>query len=714
AHEHLRRIISDIPGFAKQHTFAATYEAVHKSLLAGLIGGIAVRKEAGVYEGIAANEIRIASVSAAAHKRHPWLLFHEIVETDRIYGTRAAHIDPKWVEELFGYRCRYRHDHPRYDPVSGTVRIREEVTYRSLTLITNRMVACHAVDRRLACDVFVREALVGEGVGERYRFIRCNREVRNAIAVAERKMRRPYYRGDDALEAFYEERAPVATRREIDRLLRQRGSDSSLIIPIDELLTEPLPPDIVNYTDEIIVASYRLPVTWEHASGSDADGATVSVPQELADTLPQYYWEWQLPVFRKSRIEMLVSHMTTPLLRKGIDPADAADCLNASLTTPAGPYCAAVGQCIHEKFGLAIDEAFIDPRRFPVYLWIRVKVVDDRGVIVDTFRPPFTRRIPPAERPFRAAPVLRSIIEGLESGAPFEWEDHVLSQTVLRGSAGQKVPCAFRTALCKEKNGIALRAFTTRSAALSSHAGAITQLLEERLAEPLAWEIEAVRIPATLRQHAQKCGFAGSLHDAVVRLMVRTAIRLPDELPAAEPEFEALAADAGKRVPGSATSIINLLDRIFEALERCSRYCDKQKLRHAGSIFEPLHTELNDALDNYRRAIDSDCCSIDLIMRLPEFLDAFPHRCSAAFLDPVKYRSAMREVYESRRVIDETAEVSDFGVQKLRERLEATVEQYCIDHFAVAVKRSRAAVAADMVARTRDALQKVIREFYRA
>ncbi|MBN1307426.1 MAG: ATP-dependent RNA helicase HrpA [Chitinispirillaceae bacterium] len=713
AHEHLRRIIGDISGFASHHTFAASYEAIHKSLLAGLIGGIAVRKEAGVYEGVAADEIRAASVSAASRKELRWALFHEIKATDRIYGTRAAWIDPRWVEELFRERCRYRHDDPWYDPVSGTVLIREEVSYRSLTLIANRIVACHTVDRSLACEVFAREALAGEGVGEGYRFIRCNRQVRDTIATAERKMRRPYYRGPDAFEAFYEARAPVATRSELDQLLRRRRGDSSLIIPVDALLAEPLPPDIEEYADELIVASHRLSVTWEHDPGGGADGATVSVPKDLADTLPQYYWEWQLPVFRKCRVELVVLHMTTLLLRKGIDPADVADCLNALPAVPEGPYCEAAGQCIQKNFGIAADEASLDPSWFPLHLWIRVKAVDDCGVTVDTFRPPLTRRNPQAGRRFRAAPLLRSVIEGTESGAPFAWEGCILPRMTLCGVAGQKVSCSIWSALCKEKSGIALRAFTTRNAALASHTEAIRQLLEERLAEPLAWEIETIEIPETLRRHAQTCGYTGSLHDTVVRLMVRTAIRLPDELPATGSEFESLAADAGKRVHGSAASIISLLGRIFGALERCFRFCEQQKLRHPARVFAPLHAELKDALDNYRRAIDSDRCSIDFLIRLPEFLDAFPHRCGAAILDPAGYRSAMREVYESRRLIDESAEMPDFGVQRQREQLEITMERYCIDQFAGAVKRSTQAVTAGRVACARDALRKVIEAFYR-
>ncbi len=715
AYEHMRRICNDSAGFAQQPAADATYEAIHKSLCAGLIGGIAARKDAGVYTGIAVDEIRVASVSVVARKDTPWLLFHEIVETEKVYGTRAAVIDPAWVEELFGNRCRYRHEDPRYDPVSGTVRIREEVTYRSLTLVRNRLVACDRIDRQLASRVFIQEALTGEGIGDRYRFIRCNREVRAGVAAAERKLRKKCYRGDEALEEFYEERAPVATRRELDQLLRQKGNDASLIIPIDRLLLEPLPSDIDDHTDEILVAAHRLPVTWEHAPGSPSDGATVVVPQDLVDALPQYYWEWQLPVFSRMRVEVLVARVTSQLIDRGIDPADVVDRIVDAMRVPTGPWMETAGRLIGPESYNATEAAMIDAKLFPLHLWLRVNVVDGKGLIIDSFRPPLTYRRVPARFGVPLTTVLQGVADGLVRNAPFTWDDvPPLLRMVPCGSTGQRVACALYPALFKGKNGVSVRVFATKSAALTAHAGAIKDLLEVRLAENLTWEIEALRIPAVIERRAARIGIVMGVRDSMVHLLVRMVVRLPDDLPVTGTAFGAVAAQVKESIPQRAASILPLLNRTLDALEICFRSINKKKMHYKGSMYQSMHEELEGALHRYRNALYSGDYPVGYVLRLPEYLDAFPHRATAAFLDPVKYRSIMKEVYESQRSADAVKDECDYCVGRKRDILLETIEQYLIDQFTGAIKRGSAAITAEQVDLQRETLQTAIHQACRS
>jgi hypothetical protein len=229
----------------------------------------------------------------------------------------------------------------------------------------------------------------------------------------------------------------------------------------------------------------------------------------------------------------------------------------------------------------------------------------------------------------------------------------------------------------------------------------------------LTWEIEAMKIPAATVRRAQQCGFTASLHDLIVRLLIRTALKLPDDLPPTASAFEELAKKTAHAIRGCTAAIISVLDRTFEEFEHCSRYLEKRKSRHRADYFKPLLSELDDTLNRYRRALTTDSYPVDHVMRLPEFLDAFPLRGDAAMLDPAKYRSAMREVRESQQLIDETADVRDYLIEIQRGRLLAAVEQYCIDLFAGAPKRGRGAVTAITVEQERTALRNAVQEYYR-
>ncbi len=714
AYEHLKRICKELSVFGNRKPGKkASYEAIHKSLLAGLSSGVAYRKDNGVYEGITASEIRIASSSVTAKKEFKWLLFHEIVETDHVYGRRAALIDPKWVEELFGHRCRYTYHDPHYDPDSGTVRVREEVTYRSLPLVKNRMRDYHKVDRTAAREVFVREALVAEGVGEQYRFIRRNRETKIIIAAAERKLRKRIYAGDEALESFYEVMAPVATRKELNRLLHERGGDSSLIIPVDNLLTEPLPPDFEEYRDEIIFASYRLPVDWEHSPGSPFDGATVTVPQELAVTVPQYWWEWQLPVFCKARIALLVKRLLSNNLKTWPDPAEAIEEVVNHLTVPTGHWMDEVRRFFSERFGFSLDERVLEPASYPVNLWLQVRVVDDRGLTKAVFRPPLSFWSLKKALSTSSIIILNDIINDLKCRVTSLWTETPLLQPYIHTDSGKKFTFVFFPALSGKKEGGSIEIFTTRNAAYTSHAEALRKLLEERLSEQLTWEIEAIKIPAALIHQARQAGFSDSIYDLTVSLLIRSAASLPDDMPRTAGEFEGLVKIAVGSLPGLSTAILSLLERIFKGFGLCRLYLEKKKKKYSSVLYSPVFSELEESLNRYRIALGNDLSPIEYIRRLPRYLEALPLIGNEAILDPAKFRNANKQIAGCRKLIDEAAGIGDYFIRKQRWKLLDIIEQYCFDQFAGTTRNLNRIVTAAIVEKERTVLAKAVEEFYR-
>ena len=683
AWRHIRRICRDLPGFSPAADAALSVEpekveAVHKSLLAGLIHGIAVQKEPGVYNGTGVDGIRIAPASVTARKELPFLLCHEIVATDRVYAARAAAIEPKWVEELFGRQCRYRHADPQFDPQTGGVTIREEVSFKSLVLVRNRLVDCAQADRDCAVEVFVREGLVNELIGDRYRFVGHNRIVRDEIASAERKLRRPLYAGDDALEGFYREQAPVASRKELGELVAARGDDSFLMVPRERLRSDALPCDIGDYVDEIIVASYRLPVTWTHDEAGEADGATVHVPLRLAEILPGYWWEWQLPVLRASREAALVSRLTTSLIGNENDPADAVTLLG-TMAVPDEPYCAAAARLLHTHCGIEPGETDYHCRRLPKHLWLRVTVTGEKGCIVDSFRPPLTHAHHHTGPQKRIVPVLQPIADGMEQPPPLCWGDRTLLQPCTLRAPRQQVPCVVYPVLYSGSRGTEVKIHTYKDQAFDMHSRALARLVREELAEPMAWESESMAIPPGLPRKWEIAG--AELYDAMVNLLERMVCRLPETLPSTEPEYRAFVNEARGRIQGAAAAVVGLFVDTAGRLERCRQVLLKRRNRYTGRSSEPLHAELNGALEEYGRVLFSNRYGIGYLQRLPEFLDAFPGRAAAAFLDTVKYRSSMRVVTECRRIADTVAGRGGYRIGIERERLEMMIEQYMIEHF---------------------------------
>ncbi|MBN1761229.1 MAG: DUF3418 domain-containing protein [Chitinispirillaceae bacterium] len=713
AYGHIRRICNDLPDFPDADeplppVRTDRADAVHRCLLAGLVHGVAVRTGSGVYEGIGTGEIRIASSSVTARKQFPWLLFHEIVDTGRIYGTRAAAIDPKWIEELFAQQCTYRHEDPLYDPVSGNVSIREEVYFRSLPLIRNRMVDCVTVDRECAREVFIREALTGEELSDRYRFITVNREVRQSVRDAERKLRRSFYAGDEAVSAFYEERVPAASRKEFDTLLRARGGDAFLILPRELLLTEPLPDNMDEYADMIAVASYRLPVGWVHAEGDSTDGATVRVPERLASTLPLHYWEWQLPVLVRQRTEMLVARLTGLLLARSFDPADVVDALNGLTVLPDRPYGTAVAGVLEEQFGIPAATTRSTLAELPAYVWIRLVVTDVGNVGIHDFRPPFATGHAVGSTQETVVSVLSPITDGLHRQIQDRWESIRFLEPLPCTSPAQQVPCIVYVALRYGEGGAGTAVYTSRHGAVTAHAEVLRRLCEERCAEEIAWAIETLLLPESLVRNAAVP--RERLHESAVRLFERYVCQLPRELPCSDEAFETMAGAALERCKEGAGVVACLLERTFAAIDRCKIVLVRQRTRYSAYRYEPLHHELEQALDRYRETLFSTTAGSSYIMHLPEYLEAFSHRSTAAFLDTALYRSVMREVHAAETAIDQCEEQDDYVTVIAREELREMVEQYIIGQFTGGVGGRGVPVTAEDLSRCRLRLEEVSSE----
>lgn len=703
AHAHIRRICRRIKGFTADEPGNPPFDAVHKSLLSGLIYGIAKRKGKGEYESIASETVRIASSSVTAGKEFPWLLFHEIVATERIYGARAAAVDPKWVEELFGEQCKYYYKDPWYDESAGMVRVREEVRFHVLTLLRNRTVACHEVDRELAVDVFIREALVQEKVGERYRFIRHNRDLREKIICTERKLRKHWYAGDNALEEFYREAAPVATRTELDHLIRNRGNDAFLFVTEGHLLDGQLPQDIEEYADEIIVAAFRLPVEWRHDETSDLDGATVTVPEKLANELPGWYWEWQLPVLCRKRLELLISRVTGELLKRDIDPADAVDEVLKNLPFPAGPWIEHVKGTIRSLYGVELTFDEVGLKRLPRHFWLNVRVIDERKIISSLFRPPVSGRC--AVQGTRVKE-LGTIGEELEQTPFTEWEGARFLQAVPCASKGQKVPVALYPALAAEGRRTAVRVFTDESAAYASHAGALRAMLEERLAEQFAWETERLKIPEVNRQRVKKAGIAADPESAVGLQLVRYCSELPGELPVTLKSFENYIAGGAERVGKGAPLLLDLIVQSAQAVERCAGYFGK-RLRNCP---EKLRRRLEKELERYRAAFENEAYPLASLLLLPDSITALQYGSAVAFSDPVKYRATMKVVDECRQLIDAAKGVGEFRIKNTRERLLSAIEHYLIGQFTGGTPWKGATVTADILYEVKDKMERYLQQ----
>ena len=75
-----------------------TYEAIHKSIIAGSLNQIANRFDARTFTGTRNRKLALFSSSVAAKSKAKWIVTGELIETSQTFASMAAKIQPKLIK----------------------------------------------------------------------------------------------------------------------------------------------------------------------------------------------------------------------------------------------------------------------------------------------------------------------------------------------------------------------------------------------------------------------------------------------------------------------------------------------------------------------------------------------------------------------------------------------------------------------------------------
>jgi ATP-dependent helicase HrpA len=180
-HAQLQDALEEL-GAVRMNERAASREAIHRSILAGLLGHVACRTERNVYKAPGNRQVMLFPGSAlferndkprkaAAHARSSappdksstaqpgWIVAGEIVETSQLFARTVAGIEPAWLAELGAHVCRVTHQNAHWSPEAGRVLAEERFTLHGLE-VQSRRVFYGNINASEATAIFIRAALV--------------------------------------------------------------------------------------------------------------------------------------------------------------------------------------------------------------------------------------------------------------------------------------------------------------------------------------------------------------------------------------------------------------------------------------------------------------------------------------------------------------------------------------------------------------------------
>ncbi|HEU4443002.1 MAG TPA: ATP-dependent RNA helicase HrpA [Burkholderiales bacterium] len=386
-HEQLRQALEWEDSSVKPEK-ADGYRAIHRALLAGLLGNVGMRDEdgSGASSYTGARGIKFwVHPGSWTKKPGKWIVAAELVETTRLFARSVAAIQPRWLEEVGAHLLKRSRSDPHWEKSQGQVVALERGALYGLPVYTNRRVPFGPFDPDLARDVFIRAALVKGDFDTRAPFFAHNRRLLADIERLEHKSRRPDILVDDELiHAFYEERIPrgVHSAADFERWRRQAEAAKPRLLYLareDLMRHEAAGITTENFPPTLALGPNRYQLEYHFEPGSARDGVTLDVPLALLNQVPAARTEWLVPGLLKEKVKALAKSMPQRLRHK-LGALEEFSAAFAAAVPPADlPLAEALRRYVREHFNLEVPVDAFRPDSAPPHLHMNFRVLDQDG-----------------------------------------------------------------------------------------------------------------------------------------------------------------------------------------------------------------------------------------------------------------------------------------------------------------------------------------------
>lgn len=364
----------------------ATYDQIHLSLLAGLLGNIGLKSEDDEWY-LGARGIRFYRHPGANLSKKPgrWIMVAELVETTRLFGRGIAAIEPQWIPPIAGHLLKTQLLDPHWEKKAAEVIALERATLYGIVVYNNRRVNYASVDPAGAREIFIREALVGDEWDTKLPFLAANRKLIAQVQELEHKSRRQDVLVDDELiYAFYDAQLPadVAGGASFERWYREESKRQPrlLFLTREELMRH----EAAGITTAAFPKTLRLggvdcAAGYLHEPGDPKDGVTVTVPIYALNQVSEDRCEWLVPGMLKDKVIALLKSLHQRPRSRLMPLAEFADGFIAAADFGGGSLLDALLKAVRDKTQLDIKRADFKLEQVSPHLFMNFRVVDEHG-----------------------------------------------------------------------------------------------------------------------------------------------------------------------------------------------------------------------------------------------------------------------------------------------------------------------------------------------
>ncbi len=364
----------------------AGYDALHQSLLAGLLGNIGFKSDdvkarkpgEGNYQGARGLRFSLHPASVLAKKGPKWVVAAELTDVGRLMGRMAAEVRPEWIEAAAQHVLERSYSEPHWDRKSARVTAYERVTLYGVTLASRRRVHYGPLEPELARELFIRGALVAGEYDTQAQWFQHNRELVKHIEELEHKARKAgVWLDEERIYKFFDARIPPGLHNgpAFEKWLKTIDPDT-LKLAREDIVAEGLDLSQGLYPETLQVDGVACAVKYRFEPGHPLDGATLSLPLYLLNRVSEAQLDWAIPGLLRERVNALFKALPKDIRNALIPLAQTVTTFLGEAKPGAAALAQTVAAWVEKRTGRKTDvrEADID-----AHLKLNLRVLDDGG-----------------------------------------------------------------------------------------------------------------------------------------------------------------------------------------------------------------------------------------------------------------------------------------------------------------------------------------------
>ncbi len=359
--------------------------ALHRSLMTGLLSGIAFKGDGHEYTGCGGVKFVLWPGSGVFKSGPKWIMVSEILETSRRYGRTVAKIDPSWIEPLAEHVLKRSHSEPHWSKKHETCMAYERVSLFGLPIVLRRRVRFATKEPDVSRQLMIQHGLVEGQMRCRESFFQKNQAMVEEIGtLADKTRRHDLVLDDQRVIEFYTDRLPdeIFDGNSLKKAFRKRRDELNQLLTMTEndlIGDDEEGYDSNHFPDEITVGRLELPVDYRFHPGASDDGVTIKVPQHGLAQLTPRQLGWLVPGLIESKIVALIRSLPKSLRRNFVPAPETAKLIVEKLEFGKGQFEDRVAAELSRFSQVPIRVEDFSLENFNQHLQFNIEVIDDEG-----------------------------------------------------------------------------------------------------------------------------------------------------------------------------------------------------------------------------------------------------------------------------------------------------------------------------------------------